>query len=371
MQHDFLVVGAGVIGLSLAYELACRGNRVRVIDSGAIGGASWAGAGILPASPLSGTQDPLEKLRSLSHQLHRQWAEQLLHETGIDTGYRRCGGIHLARTAAEAATISANRVWWQEHGMDARQLSGVDLAKLEPALTPLVQSDHFRVAWLLADECQLRNPRFLQALTNACQRRGVEIAAFCSATRILTDRQGKAVVQTDSGILEAGAICICSGAWARLHLQQLNVSTGIMPVRGQMVLFRTESPCLNRIINEGHRYLVPRDDGRLLAGSSEEEVGYKVETTPEIISQLQSWATDIVPLLSTALVERTWAGLRPGSYDGLPYLGKIPGLENAYLAAGHFRNGLHLSCGTAVIMADLMLGIKSRIDLSHFRVGRG
>lgn len=372
MQTDCLIVGAGVIGLSLAYELVCRGERVRVIDSGPIGrAASWAGAGILPAAATRGTEDPLEKLRSLSHRLHSEWAGRLKYETGIDTGYRRCGGIYLARSAAEAATLSANKVWWDDHGIEASRLMPSELAELEPVLSSLVKSGKLRDAWLLPDECQVRNPRFLSALSSACLQRGVELTPHCAATRIAVRPNGQAAVETADGELEAGKVCICSGAWARLHLAQLNLSSGIMPVRGQMVLYRTERPLLSRVINDGHRYLVPRDDGRLLAGSSEEEVGYKTETTTEIIGQLQDWATEIVPTLLTAEVERTWAGLRPGSFDGLPYLGKIHGLENAYVAAGHFRNGLHLSCGTAVVMADVILGQECGIDLNLFRVGRG
>ena len=126
-----------------------------------------------------------------------------------------------------------------------------------------------------------------------------------------------------------------------------------------------------RIVNEGNRYLVPRRDGLLLAGSIEEEVGYVCETTEAAITQIRDWAESILPTLAQVPVEKTWAGLRPGSFDGLPYLGAIPGFSNAYLAAGHFRSGLHLSCATAEVMADVIEGKPPAIDLSQFRVGRG
>jgi glycine oxidase len=143
-----------------------------------------------------------------------------------------------------------------------------------------------------------------------------------------------------------------------------------LPIRGQIVLFRCHEPPITRIINEGSRYLVPREDGRVLAGSTEEEVGFDKRTTAEAIADLTEFARDLVPALREATIEKTWAGLRPGSFDGLPYLGRLPGLMNAYVAAGHFRNGLFLSTATAVVMSQLIRGEQPEVDLSPFRVGR-
>jgi glycine oxidase len=125
------------------------------------------------------------------------------------------------------------------------------------------------------------------------------------------------------------------------------------------------------VLNEGSRYLVARDDGHVLVGSTEEEAGFDKSTTSTAIEELTRLACDLVPELRRFAVEQTWAGLRPGTYDGFPYLGAVPGLENAFVAAGHFRSGLHLSTGTAVVMGQLMRGETPIIDLSPFRVGRG
>jgi glycine oxidase len=116
---------------------------------------------------------------------------------------------------------------------------------------------------------------------------------------------------------------------------------------------------------------VPRDDGRVLAGSTEEEVGFDKSNTPEAVAELTALARELVPALAHAPVEQTWAGLRPASFDGLPYLGQIPGISNAFVAAGHFRTGLYLSTGTAVVLSELIRGERPQIDLSPFRVGRG
>ncbi len=367
-----VIIGAGVIGLSLAYELALRGRRVKLIDQGQIGqGSSWAGAGILPAVATHSIVDPLEQLRSFSHELHSQWAQQLRSQTGIDTGFRRCGGLYVARSKTEAATLVANELWWREHGVISQRVYEKDISNLEPSLMPLVASGQVIAAWYLPDECQVRNPRHLKALALACLQMGVQLCPNWAGTELII-RSNQAAIRDSSGeLIPAKQICICSGAWARLHLEQMQLRSGIMPIRGQMILYRLDKPLLQRIVNEGHRYLVPRDDGRILAGSSEEEVGYRVATTPEIIDQLHVWASGLCPALTRDKIEKTWAGLRPGSFDGLPYLGSVPGATNLFLAAGHFRAGLHLSCATAVMMADLMDGRKPDIDLDPFRVGRG
>jgi len=371
-----LIVGGGVIGLSVAWELAQRGRKVSLLDAQAVGqGASWAGAGILPAAARRAAIDPYEQLRSLSHAAHPGWAQRLRELTGIDTGFQRCGGIYLARSAAEAATLAANQGWWDEHGIEHQAWSVDELRRREPALfdhlPPQTPFNQLRGVWFLPDECQLRNPRHLQALAAACRLSGVELIENSAVKAIEAAPHNRLQVVTEQQTYQADQVCICSGAWARLTLLQLGISTGIMPVRGQMVLYQTGRPLLHSIINEGHRYLVARRDGYLLAGSIEEEVGYEIQTTVEGIAQIRNWAEELMPALGQHSVERTWAGLRPGSFDGLPYLGAVPGVENLFLAAGHFRSGLHLSCATATLMANVMLGIVNPIDLYPFRVGRG
>lgn len=372
IQSDALIIGGGIIGLSLAWELAKREIRSTVLDRGSLGrGASWAGAGILPAAAERGAVDPLEQLRSLSHKLHAQWAEQLRSETQIDTGFTRCGGIHLARTPAEAATLLANRGWWDEHGITFEQLSPQALNELEPALLS-TSANRFKSAWRIPNECQLRNPHHLRALAQACELRGIQFLenTAVESFQVTGSRRLAAVTQTGQ-VLQAERICICSGAHSRLLLDQLGYTSGIMPVRGQMVLYQSQAQQFSHVINEGHRYLVPRADGYVLAGSVEEEVGFEVQTTPEAIAQIRDWAEDLCPALQSASVVKTWAGLRPGSFDGLPYIGRLPEFDNMYLAAGHFRHGLHLSCGTAVVMADLLQNKTPAIDLTPFRIGRG
>ncbi|MAR11314.1 MAG: glycine oxidase ThiO [Blastopirellula sp.] len=369
---DFLIVGGGVVGLSIAYELAHHDVSVRVIDRQEIGReASWAGAGILPPANRATATHPYDHLCGFATELHAPWAAALAEETGIDTGYRKCGGIYLARSPGESAALVGQVAEWREQGITVKRLTPDELAALEPGLATVETNGRRYSAYLVPEESQLRNPLHLKALQSACRQRHVDLIPHADAAQCVVSQGRLQTVVTSRGEFSAGKICLASGAWSRLLLEKLNIATGILPIRGQMVLLRCSQPPFRHILNQGPRYLVPREDGLVLIGSTEEEVGFDKHTTDEAIAELRGFAADLVPSLATAQVEQSWAGLRPGSFDGFPYLGKIPGLENAYVAAGHFRSGLFLSPATAVVMSELMRGTPPSIDLDAFRVGRG
>ncbi|MAD79451.1 MAG: glycine oxidase ThiO [Pirellulaceae bacterium] len=372
MTIDCLILGGGVIGLSIAYQLSHEGKRIRVIDRSRPGQeASWAGGGILPPANLQTAVHPLEKLRGLSHQLHPVWSEQLRAETGIDTGFRRCGGLYLARSPGEAASLHALAASLAEVEIEMNRITAAEVGEIEPALQPLADSGHLVAVYRLPDESQLRNPHHLQALVAACQQRGVEITDHVEATDFNINAGRINGVVTTTGTLSADQYCVTTGAWTFSLLSRLGIKTGILPIRGQIVLFRAPHRVFTHVLNEGPRYLVPRDDGRVIVGSTEEEVGFNRQTTAVEIQELTDLACRIVPDLSNACVEKTWAGLRPDTFDGFPYIGSVPDLPNAFVAAGHFRSGLHMSPGTALVICQLMRGETPEIDLSPFRVGRG
>ena len=364
-MHDVLIIGGGVIGLSLAWELARRGKSIQVIDQGEPGReASWAGAGILPPAGRRDGQHPYEQLAALAAELHPQWAAELLAATGIDNGFRRCGGLYLARSPGEAAALAAWTQSLREEGIEVERIAAERLLELEPGL------ERSGVAFRVPSESQIRNPRHLTALQGACQRAGVAISPHAAAGDVVIANGEIAEIHSPAGSLRARQYCFTAGAWTGPLLARLGIPTGIVPIRGQMVLFRYPAPPVKHIINVGSRYLVPREDGHLLAGSTEEEAGFDKRTTDEAIAELARFAREIIPTLETALIERSWAGLRPGSFDGLPYLGRLPGLANGYIASGHFRSGLFLSPATAVVMAEAICGETARVDLTPFRVGR-
>ncbi|MCY2981564.1 MAG: FAD-dependent oxidoreductase [Planctomycetota bacterium] len=369
---DLMLCGGGVIGLSIAYQCAQHGWKVLVVDSMAMGqAASWAGAGILPAGATIAALDPLEQLRSLSHLLHRDWSKQLLVETGIDNEYRQCGGVYLARTAAERATLSANRMWWDEHGIRYESWSNDQLVARIASMESIARSTPNLQSWFCPDDCRLRNPSHLQALIQACEKRGVTLIEQARIDGFETSQNRIISAKSGSQEFRADRYCITSGAWASQLLGPLGIETGILPVRGQMVLYQLDKPAFTTVINDGHRYLVPRDDGHVLAGSCEEEVGFDATTTDSMIADLQSWAEALCPALTSANIKRTWAGLRPGSFDTYPYLGTLHPMENGFIASGHFRHGLHWSTATALLMYQWMNGDKTEIDLMPFRVQRG
>ncbi len=369
-MDDVVVIGGGVIGLSLAFELAGEGLRVRLLERGEPGReASWAGAGILPPPAASIEPPSLAQLATMSWRLHPVWHEQLRSLVGIDNGYRRTGGLYIAENATDALGLQAQAADWQRAGVAAEAIGGAELVRKEPALAGGWAASAPRALWV-PDESQLRNPWHLKALRAACQARGVQICPGVSADGFLVRRGRVHTVETALGPITAGAVCLTGGAWSQGIASRLGVRLSVRPVRGQIVLLDAGQPLLGRIVNVGRRYLVPRAEGRVLVGSTEEEAGFDNRTTAAGVAGLLEFALRLVPGLEQARVETSWAGLRPATADGLPYLGSIPELQNAFVAAGHYRSGLLLAPATAVVMSRVIRGLPAEVDLAPFRVDR-
>jgi glycine oxidase len=358
---DILIIGGGVIGLTTAHFLARRGARVRILERGEFGReASWAGAGIIPPGNPDRAATPIDRLRATSSALYPGFAAELAEATGIDVGYRRCGGLEF-----ESAEEPPDPAAWEAEGLNFRRCDDRELRKLEPTL-----ADGLGRAYHLPDMAQVRNPRLLRALHTELGSSGVGLEPNSPVREF--ERTGSRIVAVRSGDrrLTAGRFLIASGAWSEGLLEPLGWRPGIRPVRGQIVLLRLPAPAIRSILLEGKHYLVPRDDGRILVGSTEEDVGFDKRTTPEAESMLTAFAMRYVPALARAERERTWAGLRPGSPDGLPFLGRVPDLDNGFVAAGHFRAGLQLAPGTGLVMSQLLLGEDPSVPLEAFRLDR-
>ena len=363
---DVLIVGGGVIGLSIAYRLAREGVIATILDRGKIGGeASWAGAGLIPAHTERLHKNPTVELRSWSALLHAEWAVALLEETGVDNGFRRGGGVDVALTADEDQELKANAGRWRNEGIVFERLAEVDFQKVEPALSRELLSVYF-----LPDRAQIRNPWHLRALEAALLKRGVNVRPAEEVRGFLSRGDRVVGVETGDGLIECGQVVIAAGAWSGDLLTHLKVNAPTPPLKGQIVLLRSPRNLLKRIVEHGKNYHVPRDDGRLLIGATEEQSGFDKRPTPVGMSYLLDEAIRICPVLAEAEVEKSWAGLRPGSFDTKPYLGKLPGFANAFIATGHKRAGIQLSTGTAEVITDLVLGREPRVDLTPFRVDR-
>jgi glycine oxidase len=359
---DVLIIGGGVIGLSIAYELAGQGTAVTVLEQSQFGReASWAGAGILPPGNPEGAVTPEARLRGHSHVLWPRWSADLRETTGIDNGYRVSGGLEVVPHGGDISQLDDDLAFWRSEGLPVEKLSSEELRRREPALHPEI-----RAAYRLPGMAQVRNPRHLKALLAGCAARNVRLIAGQPVVGFERRGQRIAAVRTPAGAHAAGTFCVAGGAWSRQLLAAAGCEIAVEPVRGQIVLLSAQPLPFRHILNCGPRYLVPRPDGRILIGSTEEHAGFEKQNTAAAVSELIDFAVHVVPALAGARFEQAWSGLRPGSPDGLPYLGRVPGTENLYVAAGHFRSGLQMSPGTGLVMRQLILGQEPAFSLEGF-----
>ena len=368
------VIGAGVVGLTIAFRLAQKGVEVTVLDKGEIGReASWAGAGILPPVNHKDPVHALDRLKALSHQLYPALSAELLELTGIDNEHVRCGGLYLASTIGEAASLIGQSQLWEKEGVEFQKLSQEELVELEPALRSFAEIQ-MKAAYLLPDEMQLRNPRHLRALLSACEKLGVNVVSN-QPVRAIEVRAGQAKLDLERGNSESKVdfttdkICVASGAWSSQLLGGLSKSQ-VVPIKGQMLLFRLEDKMFARILNEGNRYIVPRKDGFVLVGSTEEETGFDKSNTDQEQAELLEFARGFLPELTREKLVKSWAGLRPMSFDSFPYIGRHSEIESLFIATGHFRSGLHLAPGTAQLISELILDEDPLFDISDLRPER-
>ncbi len=368
-SSDVVIVGGGVIGLSIAYALTREGIRPTLLDRRELGReASWAGAGLIPpiGESVLAHPNPIVRLRSWSARLYPDWSAWLCEETGIDTGYRRTGGVDVAWTDHEDQALRASAGQWRAEAIAYERLAPGDYARVEPALNP-----ELKAVYYLPDRAQVRNPRLLRALIEAASRRGACLKPWHSVEDY-TIRDGRHVeaIRTSAGTIPCGLLIVAAGAWSGPLLEGIGVRVPTPPVKGQIVLLKGDRPLIGRIIEHGKNYLVPRDDGRVLVGATEQDAGFDTRPTFEATRSLLDEAIKLCPILARAEVEATWAGLRPGSIDSKPYIGRAPGFDNLIVATGHKRAGLQLAPATAELVADLALGRTPRLDLGPFRPGR-
>ena len=357
---DVLILGGGIVGLSSAYALSAAGVRVEVVERGEFGHeASWAGAGIVPPGNLGRAPTPLDKLRAYGATHFPDFSRQLLDETGIDNEFTVCGGVEFL-TPAEATEYPQR---WRAEGLAVEPLRHPPRRVAKP--TGLTM-------WHLPGFAQVRNRRHLRALVAACQRRGVRLTAGVGFDRWqFRDGVVTGVTLTDGTVRAARQYLVAVGAWANDLLTPLGRPPTIHPVRGQIVLFRGPPGLVFHVLLCGKRYLVPRRDGRVLVGSTEEpEAGFTKGNTADGVTELTAFARQLVPGLRECEVEAAWSGLRPGSVDGVPTVAAVPGHPNVIAAVGHFRAGIQLSLGTAALVEALVTGGESPIDLAGFAFGR-
>ncbi len=370
-MNDCVVIGGGAVGLSIAYELSRHDWQVQLVERNQCGQeASWAGAGILPATSDKPGTEAYQRLAQVSAELHARWADELRNETGIDTGYHRCGELFLEEEEIPGEPLSRSRLALESRGVQVELMDRHRIGQIEPNLAVTEKEIANGAVYHTPGSAQIRNPRYLQSLKEACRQRGVQITE--GADVLGFDSQGESIssVQTTAGNFSAAHFCLAAGAWTTPLAEMLGFTLPVKPIRGQMVLLRGDQRVIERIIHQGSHYLVPRPDGRVLVGSTLEDVGFEKKTTISAIGALLRFAQNRVPALALAEVERCWAGFRPASPDGYPYIGAVPGFTNGWVAAGHYRWGLFLSPATAVLARELMQGETPSVAHDDFRIAR-
>jgi glycine oxidase len=285
----------------------------------------------------------------------------------------------LASTVGEAASLIASIDYWHQLGLKVTRLSAEELARQVPAIARWAQSSNFNAGVYSEAECQVRPPDLLLGLAHVCRAAGVridesyggELVRHCGRAAFRVDPSAS-TNHEDGHVAEitADAIVLCGGVWSGQAAEDFGLKMSVVPIRGQMLLYRLASPPFQSVINEGHRYFVPRDDGHVLVGSGEEEVGFQNGTTPDCLAMLAQWAQGLLPDLASIEPVKSWSGLRPATFDGFPIIGKVPDVANLYVASGHFRSGVHLAPATAELIADLIEHKPTQVDASAFSVGR-
>ncbi|PIE20459.1 MAG: glycine oxidase ThiO [Neptuniibacter caesariensis] len=361
-MSDVLIVGGGVIGMMLARELAQSGAEVTLVDRrGCAQEASWAGGGIV--SPLYPWRYPeaVTRLATWSQSSYVHLAQELIAETGYDPELRQQGMLMVSVEDQRDALA-----WAAKYHRPLRKVDADFLYQKEPNLCPGLEEG----LWM-PEVSSIRNPRLGRALKESLVKHpGVKLLEQSEVAALGHKAGSVTAVETSQGALHANKVVIAAGAWSAGLLQQVGVELPLEPVHGQMMLFQAVPGLLNRVVLKGGRYLIPRNDGRILVGSTLEHIGFAKRTTAEAASSLYETALDIMPKLSDYPVEHHWSGLRPGSPEGIPYIGQVDGFENLYINAGQYRNGLVLAPASTRLLADIMLGREPIIPAKPYALTR-
>ncbi len=346
-----VVVGGGLLGMMTARELSKSGATVTLLEQGQIGReSSWAGGGIL--SPLYPWDyaDSVNALAKWSQQQYPQLAEELIDEGGVDPQWTQSGLLVLANQTTADAMFAKATNWARDYGIACERLDERMLHEQEPEL-----AEAHTQGLLFPEIAQIRNPRLIKSLRASCLKRGITLLENSPVSGFLVSGKKVRGVSVGEDKHEADVVVICAGAWSARLLTSMNIEVPIKPLRGQMLMYRTSPGQIKRItLSEGH-YVIPRRDGRVLAGSTQEDVGFDKSTTQEALLELRHTAEALFPFLAEAELENHWSGLRPESTAGIPYICMISGLEGLFLNAGHFRNGVVLAPASVRLVTDLIL----------------
>ena len=359
-KFDVAIAGAGLIGGSIAFELARAGLRVGLFDSQEPGReASWAGAGILSPAPESSAMIPLVPLGKASLERYPEFVQMVEETSGLNAGYRAKGTLQAIFSAEAREELSTVIALHHGIGLRAEPLSAKDARALEPAL-----SEDLEAAVLRPDEASVDNRALTAAVLEAARRSGAELFAGNGAKGIWREAGRCAGLQLKTEKIESRWTVIAAGCFSS-SIEGVAPYAPVRPAKGQMAAMRAPGLEIERVLWSEKIYLVPRNDGRILAGATVEYAGFDKALTAGGMQSILAAAIELAPGLAQARVEETWAGLRPDSPDHLPILGPTD-VEGLLMATGHFRLGITLTAITAQLIRDWIVEQRVSVDWERF-----
>jgi glycine oxidase len=348
-QYEIIIVGGGVIGLTIARALALRGVRdVCLVERGNLGTeASWAAAGMLLPQVEADAPDEFFNLACQSRDLYPSFAAALREETAIDVELDTTGTLYLALTEHDHEEIEKRYEWQTHAGLSVERLSGAEARELEPCISEATLG-----ALRFPKDIQVENRRLLSALANSVTKLGVEIVTQTSVSELLLEGNRVTGVQTSRGAINCPTVVIAAGTWSSFIKAPVPM---IEPVRGQMICLEAKPQLTRHVIYSPRGYIVPRQDGRLLAGSTSEHAGFAKCVTAGGIAGILRNALEISAGISDLPIIDTWAGLRPRAADGLPVIGPCGEIDGLFYATGHYRNGILLAPLTGELISKAIV----------------
>ena len=344
---EVIIIGGGIIGMLTARELHAAGADVLVIERGPLGGeSSWAGGGII--SPLYPWRyhRSVNQLAEVSKTIYPGLARQLQDESGIDCELITSG---LLYTGLEEKAQAEN--WAREWSVEMQTITDAQqIREIEPRVSSAIDCG----LWL-PDIMQIRNPKLVKALKGSFDALGIKYLEHTPVDELIIEAGVIKGVKTLAGTYTADKVMIASGAWSAGFIKH-EKNVAVEPVKGQMIMFKGEPGLIRRMVLSSGHYIIPRKDGRVLAGSTLERTGFDKTITDDATVELRRAAVEIIPALGDMEIERQWAGLRPGTEQGIPYICSHPDIEGLYINAGHYRNGVVLGAASAMLMAEMLLG---------------
>jgi glycine oxidase len=367
-SYDAVIVGGGIIGCSIAFQLAKRGLRVLVAEKERmVSQASSAAAGMLGAQSEFASDNPLIPLALKSREMFPQLADELKELTGIDIGLVQKGLLKLAFTESEENELQQQYEFWKKLDSSVRWLTINELRELEQNVT-----EEAAGAMYIPNDGQVRADDLSLAFAKAASAYGTELREYTEVISLVTKNDRVCGVVTNRGTIDADIVIVAAGAWSARLLKQTGLELRMYPVKGECFSVITEQPLLEAtVFAKNGCYIVPKKGNRLLIGATSTPNIFDKQISVQGIYSLLERARKIIPHIERAKWEKTWAGIRPQTGDGLPYIGEHPDYKGLWVATGHYRNGILLSPITGVLLADLITGKRAEdMNLSRFQLIR-